>query len=661
MATSAQSEENEPPQNIISITVCFRAFKGKKYEEEKLSEIYATFCALINSHGGRVTFSLQSGDVSDAKNLERRIRQKFSSLLGHWCMLNAINRISLCDSEMEFQVEGMSELCTLHYNIYIPTNLQTVALGSAKDVKKILKPTRIIELDHLIKPNDYYKTFVSGKPLTEGPLHLEDGTKQFKHLTSEHGKRVTLGDRMIRKENKFVNYVSSFGNHRGGHIYYGVDDDGIVQGQCIEGKRDIVKKVRKAIINVIWPSDNEQFTPIKGQHWDLFFEPVHDEKGRTINKTFVIVVYISYCGGGVFALEPESYHIVDGNVSAIPFEDWKRRLLQTASQIHSIARSNFTTTKSQHTYYMIMERMMDLRNQGKSSVFKAYISHVNKEFNTINVQLSTLSQVATYEFRLGELEKADGLIEEYDSLYPQCEENMLVPGSMGLYIKSANKRAQGQYQESYELAWHGLQMAEGITPGLIQAWFYTHTALLANILANKEVNPERRIELVMEAKRLLGIALDYSNHVKAANKFIKAVVDLQQKVYIHLSALYLGQSLSGSLAPSDYVSKDDVSSAKNCLFMVAKLKSEGHELSPMRDVQCLLACSALYYRQFQHGITDVDVCNKLRITDVDVKGDHRQLSLDICDKALELASSSSNDFKEMIRYCQQLKTAIVKS
>lgn len=558
-------------------------------------------------------FSLQSGDVNDAKNLERRIQQKFSSLLGQWCTLNAISRISLCDSEMEFQVEGMSQLCTLHYNIYIPTNLQTTALESATEVKEILKPKRIIELDSLIKHNDYHKTFVSGKPLTDGPLQLEDCTKQFKYLKSEHSKRVTLGDRMTGNENKFVNYVSSFGNYRGGHIYYGVDDDGIVRGQFVEDRQDIVKKVRKAINSVIWLSDNGQFTPMQGEHWDIFFEQVHDEKGRTVKKTIVIVVYISYCGGGVFVRKPESYRIVDGQVATIPFEDWKRRLLETTSQIHPIARSNFTTTKSQNTYYMIMEKMMDLRNQGekKIKVFNAYINHVNEEYNTVNVQLSTLSQRATYQFRLGKFKTADKLIEEYDNLHRQCEENML-------------------------------------TPGLIQAWFCTHTALLANILANKEVNPEGRNELVMEAKRLLGIALDYSNHVKVANKFTKAVVDLQQKVYIHLSELYLGLSLSGSLAPSDYVSKDDISSAKNCLSMVAKLESEGHQLSPMRKVQCLLACSALHYRQFHIGITDDDV-----------KKNERQLSLDICDEALQLASS--NDFKEMISYCQQLKALVVNS
>ena len=554
MATSAQTEENGLPLNIIPISVSFSSFKNKKYEAEKLSEIYATFCALINTHGGRVRFSLQSGDVNDAKNLERRIQQKFSSLLGQWCTLNAISRISLCDSEMEFQVEGMSQLCTLHYNIYIPTNLQTTVLESATEVKEILKPKRIIELDSLIKHNDYHKTFVSGKPLTDGPLQLEDCTKQFKYLKSEHSKRVTLGDRITGNENKFVNYVSSFANYRGGHIYYGVDDDGIVRGQFVEDRQDIAKKVGKAINSVIWLSDNGQFTPMQGEHWDIFFEQVHDEKGRTEKKTFVIVVYISYCGSGVFARKPESYRIVDGQVATIPFEDWKRRLVETTSQILPIARSNFTTTKSQNTYYMIMEKMMDLRNQGekKIKVFNAYINHVNKEYNTINVQLSTLSQRATYQFRLGKFKIAEKLIEEYDNLHRQCEENMLVPGSMGLYIKSANKRAQGQYQESYELAWHGLQMAEGLTPGLIQAWFCTHTALLANILANKEVNPEKRNELVMEAKRLLGIALDYSNHVKAANKFTKAVVDLQQKVYIHLSELYLGLSLGFTLSTISY-------------------------------------------------------------------------------------------------------------
>jgi hypothetical protein len=646
MATAAQSQE-ELSQNSISIAVCFRRFKMKKYEESKLSEIYSVFCALINSHGGLVTFSLQSGEVNDARNLERRIYQKFADIRGYVHMRDAINRLSLSASEMIFKVEGMSQLCTLHYNIYIPTELQILPLQFAEEIKRILQPKRIIELDRLIGANDYHKVLVSGKPLTDDSIRLETKTVQLKLLKSEKGKRTTLGDRMTSKENKFANYVSAFANDRGGHVYYGVDDDGIVWGQYVEDRNDITKKVRKAMNKVIWPSDNGRFTPIQGQHWDIFFEPVKDENGRAINKTFVIVIYISYCSGGVFAMEPESYHIVDGNVvSNIPFQEWKRRVLHSASHVHSIARSNFTTTKSQNTYYTIMEKMMDLRNQGKKKIFKAYISHVKQQFKTVNVQLSTLSQEATYQFRLGNFELAEELIQEYDSLHPQCEENMLVPGSMGLYIKSANKRAQGEYQESYELAKHGLQMAEGLTPGLIQAWFCTHTALLANILANKETDSERRNELVMEGKRLLGIALSHSNHVKAANKFIKAVVDLQQKVYIHLSELYLGLSLSGSLASSTYISVDDVLSANNCLSMVAKLEEEGHKLSPLREVQYLLALSALFYRQYQLGITKSSV-----------QEDNLTLSLEKCDKALELATS--NEFKEMIRYSRQLKDLIV--
>ena len=296
---------------------------------------------------------------------------------------------------------------------------------------------------------------------------------------------------------------------------------------------------------------------------------------------------------------------------------------------------------------------MDLRNRDKREDFTTFISRVKQMFKSVNVQLSTLSQEATYAFRSGEFDQAEKFIQAYDSLQPQCEENMLIPGSMGLYIKSANKRALKKYQESYELAKQGLQIADMLTPGLIQAWFFTHTALLANILANKESDTEKRVELVNEAKCLLINALSYSNHVKAANKFPKAVVDLQHKVYIHLSQLYLGLSLDGSLMSSSHISTEDVRLARNCLFMVEpeqereqeqeqerereREQGQGQEqkLSPSREVQRLLARSALLFREYKLGISTGDGY------------------LGECEKAIELANKKK--FQEMTDYGKNLK------
>ncbi len=231
----------------------------------------------------------------------------------------------------------------------------------------------------MVKPNDYHKVLVYGKPLTDDPVCLENKTTQLKFLKAEKGKRTTFGDRMIGKGNKFANTVSGFANHRGGHIYYGVDDDGIVWGECVEDRNEIIRKVRKAVNKLVWLSDDGSITPIQGQHWDIFFEPVKDEKSRAINKIFVIVVYISYHNGGVFVTEPESYHIVEGEVVPIPIQEWKKRVLKTASQIHFIAKSHFKTTKSQDTYYTVMENMMDLRNQGGKG--ETFLKHILEQLS----------------------------------------------------------------------------------------------------------------------------------------------------------------------------------------------------------------------------------------------------------------------------------------
>ncbi|XP_028404401.1 uncharacterized protein LOC114527031 [Dendronephthya gigantea] len=129
---------------------------------------------------------------------------------------------------------------------------------------------------------------------------------------------------MIGKSNKFSCYVSAFANHRGGHIYYGIDDDGIVQGENIEEHSEIEKKVEKSIQKMIWPDVIGR--PKRGEHWEIFFEPVLDEKSNPIPSTFVIVIFIAPCFGGVFTEEPESYEMVEGKVKRMSFTTWKAKL-----------------------------------------------------------------------------------------------------------------------------------------------------------------------------------------------------------------------------------------------------------------------------------------------------------------------------------------------
>ena len=580
--------------NCIKIHICFSEMKKKKYKEEKMKEIVRTICALLNSHGGTVTMEFKAATENDVQNLKRAIEQRLSDILGFSSMRDHINLVSLRTDGCVFIVKGVSSLCTMNYNLYVPSETQVLVVPpkthNISDIKQILSSEkRIFEVGELVEIKTHHKDFVSQQRMTDGLP--ESKTTQLKCLKAEKSKCVTLGDRMTNKANKFANYVSAFANHLGGHIYYGVEDDGVVKGECVKDKEEITKKVSKAINKMVWPLI---YKAEKGTQWDIFFEPVKNKEGQFILSTYVIVVYISFCVGGVFTEEPKSYHIVDGAVEKIGFQEWKERFLcdQTPLPL-AVQHGTFSSERNQKFFYTIMEKMMDLRNTGKNETFEKYISFLKEErSDDINVQLATLSQQITVTFRRNKFSKANELIEKYDDLNQKSKENTLVPESMGLYIKSANLRAQGEFRESYELANLGLQRVQRFSPGLIQAWFYTHTAMLANIIAgdDKKGDPETRRRFVVEAKFFFEKALDYSNAVVG---FDIAVKDLQQKVYIQLAFVYLGSSLNGSMVSAESVSNDDVTSAKNCLMMVAKLIDEGYPLSPLRKVQYLMARSSL--------------------------------------------------------------------
>ena len=170
----------------------------------------------------------------------------------------------------------------------------------------------------------------------------ESNKVQLKNVKAGPSKRTTLADRMTGKSNKFSCYVSAFANYSGGHIYYGIRDDGVVEGELISNEDiiEITKKVEKAINKMIWPEQIGQ--PKRGEHWDIFFEPVVDENSNPIPSTFVIVIYIAPCLGGVFTEEPECYEMVEGTVGKMSFTAWNKRILgpvEVGSVPHAIGSS----------------------------------------------------------------------------------------------------------------------------------------------------------------------------------------------------------------------------------------------------------------------------------------------------------------------------------
>ena len=628
-------------QNNITMDVCVSMMKdNKKYKNEKMKEIISTFIAVLNSNGGRVSLALlQSGTASDVQNLKRAIEQRLSGILGFSSTRDHIYPVSSSTDKLVYTVEGAYRLCTMNYNLYIPTETQATAVPPKTpiaDVKEMLPSQKcIVEMKQLVEIGTHCKEFVYEQNI--GNPRVESKTVQFKKLKAEKSKCVTLGDRMTNKANKFANYVSAFANHRGGHIYYGVQDDGVVKGELVEDKEEITKKVSKAINKMVWPTECEG--PKRGQHWEIFFEPVSDAKGNDVPSTFVIVVFIARCTGGVFTKEPESYHVIDGEVKKMEYNKWRERFFQTTLPQH-VALVQWSSKKMERRFHCLMEKLIYLKNNGNKEDFERFVDQVMKDCSSNGVHLAILSQKAALASRKDELRKAETSIKQYEDVLSRDGNNddFMLFHCLGVYIKSTKQRAAGNYKESYDLATICLENVESIPPGLCSAMFYLHAAsVLSRLTWENACEESSTRDEVMLAKTFYAKALEHINHVSG---FPKTVVDVQQNIYIHVAALYLSCSMNGTMKVTAVISGDDITRAKNCFMMVNNLILEGHALSSVRQIRYCLAQSGLFLRQSQLSTSTHQLCRS-----------QLESSLWYSKKALNLALECK--FGEMVVSCRQ--------
>ena len=613
--------------------------KNKKYKKSK-KEIASTFCALLNTHGGNVTIELEAATENDVQNLKRAIEQRLSDILGFSSMRDHIELVSSRTDELVYTVEGAYRLCTMNYNLYIPTETQATAVPPKTpiaDVKEMLPSQKcIVEMKQLVEIGTHCKEFVYEQNI--GNPRVESKTVQFKKLKAEKSKCVTLGDRMTNKANKFANYVSAFANHRGGHIYYGVQDDGVVKGELVEDKEEITKKVSKAINKMVWPTECEG--PKRGQHWGIFFEPVIDANGNVVPSTFVIVVYIARCAGGVFTEEPESYHVVNGEVKKMDYNKWRERIFQTTLPQH-VSRVQWSSKKMERRFHCLMDKLICLKNNGNKENFERFVNQEMKGSPSKEVRLAILSQEAALASRKDELRKAETSIKQYEDVLNRDGNNddFMLFQCLGVYIKSTKQRAAGNYKGSYDLATICLANVESIPPGLCSAMFYLHAAsVLSRLTWGKACEESSTRDEVMLAKTFYAKALEHINHVSG---FPKTVVDVQQNIYIHVAALNLACSVNGAMKVTAVIPADDITRAKNCLMMVEKLILEGYALSSLRQIQYYLAQSSLFLRQLQ----------PLTSTQQFWRRPQFESSLLYSKKALNLAVQCH--FGEMVDHCRQ--------
>ena len=331
----------------LAIELCevhLRSTKTKsktKPWDEKITEITAAVCALFNSrNGGLITLRLndkcwliKEEEPKIIDDIVRRIEQSVLNFVPVTNMSEAFKFIEDTNTQgLQFKVKSMGRFCTVQYHMYLPTDYQVSPITFGDSMAKVAallepqsKPMAASFTEHC-KEFHYKERMPSGL--------REQQTVQFKHLKDDPTPNVSLADRMVSKSNKLVIHVSAFANHDGGCLYFGVDDKTYtVEGQIAnENERaKIRRKVSTVLAKMVWPVKTPE------QFWKIDFVPVIQKGSESsgydvMTNTFVIVLTVAKCQGGVFIEEPESYHLDQGKVARIPLPLWKELIKKNGNE-----------------------------------------------------------------------------------------------------------------------------------------------------------------------------------------------------------------------------------------------------------------------------------------------------------------------------------------
>ena len=586
--------------------IFLRKFENnKRYKEQMIREIIAAICAMLNSNGGKVVIDFETDSnettvggfpLSQMSMLIRMLEQSLKSMIGMHQTISNIDFQETMESIIVI-VKKNDSLITINYNLYLPSQKQVMNIPAVEPKEKVkddIINRQDVDIRRPVQAGSHCQIF--RKDAICGTR--ESKTVQLKHLEAQATKRTTLADRIIGKGNKFTCYVSAFANYSGGHIYYGITDDGLVIGELIENeedKKEITKKVEKAIKKMIWPEHIGQ--PKRGEHWDIFFEPVVDKDNKPIPSTFVIVIYIAACIGGVFTEEPECYEMREGKVTRMSLATWKERMVlpgrsSSGEEIpRSIQRTQWSSAEARKSFVFGGETLRKLIGNGHwDAIFKKCKS-LRKESLSCEMLLLVLSKEITASYRRGHCKKAHKLLEEYRKILPQTKDRLIFE-VLKLYLEAAVKRASGDLKALEEPLKAALSMLEMIEPGLVPAIVYLFAATVTDLVCSEELAEISPAFLSRQALEHLRLVPD-SCEVRS---------DMEEKAHMTSATFHLGYNLNGQ-SIKDKISISDLEEAKANVTAINQ-RAEASTRTKYHDAQFNLLLSIYKYRKSQFSPDD---------------------------------------------------------
>ena len=607
---------------------------NKKYKEQILKEIIAAMCAMLNTNGGKAIIRFETdpnipveGSPSSHVSVIQILEQSMKAIIG---LNQTVSKIEFTENieSIIIVLKKSDSLITTNYNLYLPSQKLVAQVDPWEPPENVMNDIinrKIVK--EQVRRDSHCKQFLKGKNCGL----YESKISQLKYLKAEQSKRTRIGDRVTGKGNKFSCYVSAFANHRGGHVYFGINNEGVVEGEKISNDdiSDIKKKVEKAINKMIWPKMIGQ--PKRGEHWEIFFEPMLDKDSKPIPSTFVIVIYIAPCLGGVFTEEPECYEMMKGKVQKMSFARWRTITIPLPTWLlckeeipSSLERITWSSSDARKAFTVDGDKLRQLISHAKWDEFFYECQVLENSTESFEVKLLVLAQKVRAHYRRGEFEKAGEHLEHYLKMMMNGQDRSFFE-MIGLYLQAALCRARKDYETLKETLIEALYKAEYIEPGLVTATVYVFAATVTDLI--EEEDPSRKLKPDILSRKAL-------EHLDIVPDRSEVVEDMKLRVLMTLATFYLGCNISGKRI-QDNIDTPSLDKAMDCIKRVHSSIVEGHVLTTYYDALYNLVLSVYKYRQSQ--------------VQCDQRSRYLENSLQYAKKAEKLARDSR--FGEMVEWC----------
>jgi tetratricopeptide (TPR) repeat protein len=647
----------ETPGTPLIIKISPEILLNKNKKAGIIKDTYFTICGLLNSYHGGILKLTSSKSLTPATldELVRGIEQTLIELLGltglrEYCQ----TEIKELGKEIIFTVMPSDRIFTVEYNLVLPTDFLVKQVHRTEPLEKIarvLKPAG----RQFVSARQHNRVKEFEKESTMPEDLRESDTVQFKKVKSDRNTNKSLADRIIA--NKITHYIAAFANHKGGHVFIGIDDETYkVCGQIVinEERQRIVEKITSAVENMVWPEKHGK--PKLGKHWDISFFPVLDATSKEdIPDLFVIVVAIACCPGGVFLSHPEAYEYNDGKIQRMEFNRWKKRLLHDAhmrdiikfcnenswtqnvgtckiteserreskasgqddSPVSAVSDSACSSipltipkvsppnTKSRVFCGRITDYMEQLIQDGNFDKLQTFASKIcpKKVFPGADIEVAVRFMLALGAYRRREFAEAYDELEKASPLIASSA-NADEFQVQRLHLLACFSRGEGEYDTSYKVTYDALQEIEGISAGWHTAWVLNDAGYLFNILACEERNEEVRNSLKQQAISLYTKAIDHTLAIEEKRKepgqssVLKS--NLLHRCHIRRAMLSLGcKPLAEDDDDNQEVTKNDVDIAVASILVVEESSLKGDSLTDVNECHLCLVKSDLNYRRSQ--------------------------------------------------------------